>query len=79
MEVLKRSLGSELFAEKLVTDERDPVQYFSVPGIDGTWELFAPSWEHWRQLILVCITTDRNNRKGMLQDVSFILWAYLNL
>ena len=60
MEVLKRSLGSQLFAEKLVTDERDPVLYFSVPGVDGTWGLFAPLSEHWRQLILVCIGNDWN-------------------
>ena len=57
MEVLKRSLASELFAEKLVMDGRDPAISFSVPGIDGKWGIFAPLWEHWRQLILVGVRT----------------------
>ena len=53
MESLWRSLVTELFAEKLLTDERNPVVVFSVPRIEGTWGLFLPLLEHWRQLILV--------------------------
>lgn len=43
----------DIFAEKLLKDEREPVLTFEIPGWEGTFGLFAPLWEPWKQLILV--------------------------
>ena len=44
-----------LFADKLTTDDREPLWTFAIPGweVEGTFGLYAPLWEPWKQLVLV--------------------------
>jgi len=40
-----------LFEDKILTDTRNPIQTFSLPGHDEEFGLFAPDAEIWKQLI----------------------------
>jgi hypothetical protein len=48
MEVIK-----SLFADKLMSDDRELVALFSIPGLEGQFGLYAPLWEPWKQVISV--------------------------
>ena len=44
---------AHLFSEKLTNDPREPIVAFEIPGFDGSFGLFAPLLEPWKQLLLV--------------------------
>ncbi|KAL7559191.1 hypothetical protein ACA910_013198 [Epithemia clementina (nom. ined.)] len=50
MEVLRN-----LFADKLIEDDREPLWIFSIPGLDGDYALYAPRSQLWNQLIFVIL------------------------
>lgn len=39
--------------DKLTTDEREPLTTFEIPGLEGTFGLYAPRGEVWKQLLLL--------------------------
>ena len=45
----------QLFEDKLITDEREPVHVFSIPGLEGEYALYAPKSQLWNQLIFVSV------------------------
>ena len=44
-----------VYADKLVDDDREPVTTFSIPGWEhyGQYALYAPKSEFWNQLLVV--------------------------
>ena len=55
MEAVKR-----LFANKLTTDDREPILEFTIPGFHGDkFGLFAPGGEFWKQLGAVGVSMKR--------------------
>lgn len=43
----------QLFADKLHIDDRESIWAFSIPGLDGTYALYAPRLQLWKQLLTV--------------------------
>ena len=48
-----KQLLQSLFVDKLMSDERQPVWEFKIPGVEGNFGLFAPQGELWKQLAFV--------------------------
>ena len=43
------------FADKLVEDDREPIHEFGIKGLEGTYALYPPRLEIWKQLFVVSI------------------------
>jgi hypothetical protein len=41
------------FQDELITDDRQPLFEFTIPGSEGKFGLFAPGGALWQQLVIV--------------------------
>jgi hypothetical protein len=47
------NVWTDLFADKLDVDDREPLTTFQIPGVEGSFELFPPKAVFWIQLTVV--------------------------